>query len=59
VNTGKSYGRNDAVSIRNTATGEVQNVKYKKGRTAIGQGLGNYRAIIDVLEHNHKTDSKE
>jgi hypothetical protein len=38
VNTGKSYGRNDAVSIRNTATGEVQNVKYKKAEPLLAKG---------------------
>ncbi len=38
VNTGKSYGRNDAVSIRNSATGEVKNVKYKKAEPLLAKG---------------------
>ena len=38
VNTGKSYGRNDAVSIRNASTGEVQNVKYKKAEPLLAKG---------------------
>ena len=38
VNTGKTYGRNDAVTIRNTATGEEQNVKYKKAETLLSKG---------------------
>ncbi len=38
VKTGKSYGRNDAVSIRNTTTGEVQNVKYKKAEPLLAKG---------------------
>ena len=38
VKTGKSYGRNDVVSIRNTATGEVQNIKYKKAEPLMVKG---------------------
>ena len=38
VNTGKDYGRNDAVTIRNTSTGEEQNVKYKKALVLASQG---------------------
>ena len=38
VNTGKDYGRNDAVTIRNTSTGEEQNVKYKKAQALASQG---------------------
>ena len=38
VNTGKDYGRNDAVTIRNTSTGEEQNVKYKKALVLESQG---------------------
>ena len=38
VNTGKNYGRNDAVTIRNTSTGEEQNVKYKKAQALASQG---------------------
>jgi hypothetical protein len=38
VNTGKTYGRNDAVTVRNTATGEEQNVKYKKAETLLSKG---------------------
>lgn len=38
VNSGKTYGRNDAVSIRNSATGEVQNVKYKKALPLLAKG---------------------
>jgi preprotein translocase subunit SecA len=38
VNTGKTYGRNDAVTIRNTATGEIQNVKYKKAEPMLAKG---------------------
>ncbi|MGD2003927.1 MAG: preprotein translocase subunit SecA [Flavobacteriales bacterium] len=38
VKSGKSYGRNDAVSIRNSATGEVKNVKYKKAEPLLAKG---------------------
>jgi preprotein translocase subunit SecA len=38
VNEGKTYGRNDAVSIRNTQTGEVKNIKYKKALPLLSQG---------------------
>ena len=38
VKTGKTYGRNDAVTVRNTATGEVQNVKYKKAEPLLAKG---------------------
>jgi len=38
VNTGKDYGRNDAVTIRNISTGEEQNVKYKKALVLASQG---------------------
>jgi preprotein translocase subunit SecA len=38
VTQGKVYGRNDAVSVRNPQTGEVQNIKYKKAEALIAQG---------------------
>lgn len=38
VNTDKRYGRNDAVTIRNTATGEEKNVKYKQAAPLLTQG---------------------
>ena len=38
VNTGKTYGRNDAVTIRNSSTGEEQNVKYKKAQPLLTKG---------------------
>jgi preprotein translocase subunit SecA len=38
VNTGKQYGRNDAVTVRNAATGEEKNVKYKQAVPLLQQG---------------------
>ena len=38
VNTGKKYGRNEAVTVRNTATGEEKNVKYKQAVPLLAQG---------------------
>ena len=38
VNTGKSYGRNDAVTIVNMQSGEERNVKYKKAEPLLQQG---------------------
>ena len=38
VNEGKTYGRNDAVSVRNMQTGEVKNIKYKKALPLLAQG---------------------
>lgn len=38
VKEGKSYGRNDAVSVRNVQTGEVKNIKYKKALPLLAQG---------------------
>jgi preprotein translocase subunit SecA len=38
VNDGKTYGRNDAVTVRNMQTGEVKNIKYKKALPLLAQG---------------------
>ena len=38
VNTGKTYGRNDAVTIVNMQSGEERNVKYKKAEPLLQQG---------------------
>jgi len=38
VKEGKTYGRNDAVTVRNLSTGEVQNIKYKKALPLLAQG---------------------
>lgn len=38
VNTGKQYGRNDAVTVRNHATGEEKNIKFKQARPLLAQG---------------------
>jgi preprotein translocase subunit SecA len=38
VKDGKTYGRNDAVTVRNMSTGEVQNIKYKKALPLLAQG---------------------
>jgi preprotein translocase subunit SecA len=38
VNTGKTYGRNDAVTIVNMQSGEERNVKYKKAEPLLKQG---------------------
>jgi preprotein translocase subunit SecA len=37
VNEGKTYGRNEVVTIRNTSTGEKKSVKYKQAQLMIGQ----------------------
>jgi len=38
VNTGKTYGRNDAVTLVNMQSGEERNVKYKKAEPLLQQG---------------------
>ncbi|MGB2444816.1 MAG: hypothetical protein ACPH86_00575, partial [Schleiferiaceae bacterium] len=38
VKDGKTYGRNDAVTVRNMQTGEVKNIKYKKALPLLAQG---------------------
>jgi preprotein translocase subunit SecA len=38
VNTGKTYGRNDAVTIVNMQSGEERNMKYKKAEPLLQQG---------------------
>jgi len=38
VKEGKTYGRNDAVTVRNMQTGEVKNIKYKKALPLLAQG---------------------
>ena len=38
VNTGKTYGRNDAVTVVNMQSGEERNVKYKKAEPLLQQG---------------------
>jgi preprotein translocase subunit SecA len=38
MNEGKQYGRNDAVTVRNGATGEEKNVKYKQALPLLSQG---------------------
>jgi preprotein translocase subunit SecA len=38
VNTGKSYGRNEVVTVRNTATGEQKTMKYKKAAPMVDSG---------------------
>ena len=38
VKTGKTYGRNDAVTVVNMQSGEERNVKYKKAEPLLQQG---------------------
>ena len=38
VKEGKTYGRNDVVTVRNMQTGEVKNIKYKKALPLLAQG---------------------
>jgi preprotein translocase subunit SecA len=38
VNTGKSYGRNEVVTLRNMATGEQKTMKYKKAAPMVDSG---------------------